>query len=85
MIAPGKQILSSVIRFRLYYFITGTAFIFIILLLIKLVIGRTVSSVKALSETANKVARGDFATLASSKAKDEVGDLIHSFNTMVLL
>jgi sigma-B regulation protein RsbU (phosphoserine phosphatase) len=84
MIAPGKQILSSVIRFRLYYFITGTAFIFIILLLIKLVIGRTVSSVKALSETANKVARGDFATLAPSKAKDEVGDLIHSFNTMVL-
>ena len=84
MIAPGKQILSSVLQFRLYYFITGTAFIFIILLLIKLVIGRTVSSVKALSETANKVARGDFATLAPSKTKDEVGDLIHSFNTMVL-
>lgn len=83
MMAPGKQILSSVIRFRLYYFITGTAFIFIILLLIKLVIGRTVSSVKALSETADKVARGDFATLAPSKTKDEVGELIRSFNMMV--
>ena len=84
MIAPGKQILSSVIRFRLYYFITGTAFIFVILLLIKLVMGRTVSSIKALSDTANRVARGDFVTLAPSKTKDEVGELIHSFNTMVV-
>jgi sigma-B regulation protein RsbU (phosphoserine phosphatase) len=84
MIAPGKQILSSVIRFRLYYFITGTAFIFVILLLIKLIMGRTVSSVKDLSETADKVARGDFVTLTPSKTKDEVGDLIHSFNTMVV-
>ena len=84
MIAPGKEILASVIRFRLYYFITGTAFIFIILLLIKLVLGRTVSSVKALSETADKVARGNFVTLVPSKTKDEVGELIRSFNTMVL-
>ena len=84
MIAPGKQILSSVLRFRLYYFITGTAFIFIILLLIKQVMGSTVSSIKALSDTAHKVARGDFVTLAPSKKKDEVGELIHSFNTMVL-
>ena len=84
MIAPGKQILSSIIRFRLYYFVTGTAFIFVILLLIKLIMGRTVSSIKALSDTANRVARGDFVTLAPSKTKDEVGELIHSFNTMVV-
>jgi sigma-B regulation protein RsbU (phosphoserine phosphatase) len=84
MIAPGKQILASVIRFRLYYFITGTAFIFVILLLIKFIMGRTVSSIKALSDTANRVAHGDFVTLTPTKTKDEVGELIHSFNTMVL-
>jgi sigma-B regulation protein RsbU (phosphoserine phosphatase) len=84
MIAPGKQILSSVIRFRFYYFITGTVFIFVILLLIKLTMGRTVSSIEALSDTVNRVARGDFVTLAPSKTKDEVGELIHSFNTMVV-
>jgi sigma-B regulation protein RsbU (phosphoserine phosphatase) len=84
MIAPGKQILSSIIRFRLYYFITGTAFIFVILLLIKFIMGRTVSSIKALSDTANRVARGDFVTLTPTKTKDEVGELIRSFNTMVL-
>lgn len=84
MIAPGKQILSSVIRFRLYYFITGTVFIFVILLLIKLIMGRTVSSIKALSDTANLVAGGDFVTLMPSKSNDEVQELINSFNTMVV-
>jgi sigma-B regulation protein RsbU (phosphoserine phosphatase) len=84
MIAPAKKVLSSIIRFRLYYFITGTAFIFIILLLIKQVMGSTVSSIKALSDTAHKVARGDFVTLTPPKTKDEVSDLIQSFNTMVL-
>ena len=84
VMAPAKKVLSSIIRFRLYYFLTGTAFIFIILLLIKQVMGSTVASIKALSDTAHKVARGDFVTLAPSKKKDEVGELIHSFNTMVL-
>ncbi len=84
MIAPGKQIFSSVIRFRLYYFITATVFILVILLLIRLALSRTVFSIKALSDTANKVARGDFVTLAPSKTKDEVGELIRNFNTMVL-
>ncbi|CAB1059805.1 Serine phosphatase RsbU, regulator of sigma subunit [Olavius sp. associated proteobacterium Delta 1] len=84
MIAPGKQILSSVIRFRLYYFISGTIFISVILLLIKLIMGRTVSSIEALSDTADRVARGDFVTLAPSKTRDEVAELIHSFNTMVV-
>ena len=84
MFAPGKQILSSVNRFRLYYFITGTAFIVIILLLIKLVMGRTVFSIKALSNAAEKVAQGDFTTLETQKPKDEVDDLVRSFNTMVV-
>ncbi|RUM88989.1 MAG: hypothetical protein DSZ24_02330, partial [Thermodesulfatator sp.] len=84
MIAPGKQILASILRFRLYYFITGTAFILMIVLLIRLVMGRTVSSIRALSDTAHKVARGDFVTLATPKTKDEVSELIQSFNTMVL-
>jgi sigma-B regulation protein RsbU (phosphoserine phosphatase) len=84
MIAPGKQIFSTVIQFRLYYFITATGFILIILLLIRLALVRTVFSIKALSKTANKVARGDFVTLEPSKTKDEVGELLNNFNTMVL-
>jgi sigma-B regulation protein RsbU (phosphoserine phosphatase) len=84
MIAPGEQIFSSVIRFRLYYFLTAAAFILVILILIRLALSRSVSSIKALSESARKVAEGNFATLAPSRKKDEVGELIHSFNRMVL-
>jgi sigma-B regulation protein RsbU (phosphoserine phosphatase) len=84
MIAPGKQIFSSIIRFRLYYFITATTFILFILLLIRLALFRSIFSIKALSASAKRVAGGDFVTLEPSKKKDEVGDLIHSFNTMVM-
>ena len=84
MVAPGKQVFSSIIRFRWIYFFTATGFILVILYLIRLALARTVFSIRALSETAKKVARGDFVTLAPAGKKDEVGELIDSFNTMVL-
>ena len=85
MIAPGKEILSPIVRFRLYYFIIGPGFILLILLLIKSVMGKAVFSIKEVSQAAERIARGDFAKLLPVKVKtrDEVGDLIRSFNTMV--
>jgi sigma-B regulation protein RsbU (phosphoserine phosphatase) len=82
MIAPGKEILSPIIRFRLYYLMIGSGLILLILLLIKLVAGQTVSSIKELSQAADRIARGDFSPLLPVKTRDEVGDLIQSFNTM---
>jgi sigma-B regulation protein RsbU (phosphoserine phosphatase) len=82
MIAPGKEILSPIVRFRLYYFMLGSGLILLILLLIRLVAGRTVSSIKELSHAADRIARGDFSPLLPVKTRDEVGDLIQSFNTM---
>jgi sigma-B regulation protein RsbU (phosphoserine phosphatase) len=84
MIAPGKVILSSIIRFRQYYFLTVAGFILFILLLIRFVTGRTVSSIKDVSQAAEKVARGDFGKPLSVKTQDEVGELTRSFNAMVL-
>jgi sigma-B regulation protein RsbU (phosphoserine phosphatase) len=83
MIAPGKEILSPIVRFRLYYFMIGSGLILLILLLIRLVAGRTVASIKELSQAADRIARGDFSPLLPVKTRDEVGDLIQSFNTMV--
>jgi sigma-B regulation protein RsbU (phosphoserine phosphatase) len=83
MIAPGEEILSPIVRFRLYYLIIGSALILLILLLIRLVAGRTVASIKELSQAADRIARGDFSPLLPVKTRDEVGDLIKSFNTMV--
>jgi sigma-B regulation protein RsbU (phosphoserine phosphatase) len=84
IIAPGRVILSSIIRFRLYYFLTVAGFILFILLLIRFVTGRTVSSIKDVSRAAERVARGDFGNPLSVKTQDEVGELTRSFNTMVL-
>ncbi len=82
MIAPGRKILAPIVRFRLYYFITGAGFILIILLLMKLVAGRTVAAIKEVSRAAERIARGDFDHQLPVKTRDEVGHLMQSFNTM---
>ena len=83
LISPGSKILSLLIRFRIYFFAVGGIFILVILFLIRFITGRTVSSIKDVSEAAHRVAKGDYDVSLSAKTQDEVGDLIHSFNTMV--
>ncbi|MEJ2167888.1 MAG: SpoIIE family protein phosphatase [Desulfobacterales bacterium] len=83
MIAPGRKILAPIVHFRLYYLITGAGFILLILLLMKLVTGRTVSAIKEVSRAADRIAKGDFNQPLPVKTEDEVGDLTRSFNTMM--
>ena len=83
MVAPGRQILGPVISFRSFYIVTGSLFIIIILLLIRLVTGRTVSSIKAVSTAAENIAVGHYSSLPPAKSQDEVGQLTNNFNTMV--
>ncbi len=83
MISPGKNILAPLVRLRWYYFISGAVFIFLILGFIRLALGRTVSSIQDLSKAARNVSAGHFVTLAPPKTRDEVCDLVCSFNTMV--
>jgi sigma-B regulation protein RsbU (phosphoserine phosphatase) len=83
MIAPGKEILSPIVRFRFYYFAIGMGFIILIVVLIKFVTGRTVASIKEVSQAAERIARGDFDQPLPVKTQDEVGELTRSFNTMM--
>ncbi len=83
MIAPGEKILSPIVKFRLYYFMSGAAFIVLILLLIRFVTGRTVSAIKDISRAAERIAGGDFGKPLPVKTRDEVGELTRSFNTMM--
>ncbi|MEJ2099252.1 MAG: SpoIIE family protein phosphatase [Desulfobacterales bacterium] len=84
MIAPGEKILAPIVTFRLYYSMSGAALIVLILLLIRLVTGRTVSSIKDISRAAKRIAGGDFGKPLPVKSRDEVGELTRSFNTMML-
>ncbi len=83
LITPGGKVLSPLIRFRIYFFAVGGIFILAVLLLIRFVTGRTVSSIRDVSEAAHRVAEGDYEVSLSATTQDEVGDLIYSFNTMV--
>lgn len=84
IVAPGKEILSPITNFRFYYSLTGVVFIFFIILLIRWVIGRTVSSIKDVSTAAERIAKGQFSTSLPVKTRDEVGELTQSFNTMMI-
>jgi sigma-B regulation protein RsbU (phosphoserine phosphatase) len=84
MIAPGEKILAPILRFRLYYSMSCAVFIFFILLLIRFVTGRTVSSVKDISRAADRIAHGEFGTPLPILTRDEIGDLTRSFNTMMV-
>jgi len=83
MIAPGKVILAPIVKFRNFYIVGGSLFVLLILLLIRIVTGRTVSSIKDVSEAAGSIAQGDYSTVLQVKTQDEVGQLIRNFNTMV--
>jgi len=83
MVAPGKEILAPIVRFRLYYFAIGAGLIFFIVVLIRIVTGRTVTAIQEVSQAAQRVAGGDYGKLLSVKTQDEVGELIRSFNSMV--
>ena len=84
MIAPGKAILSPIVRFRFFYFAVGAVFILSIVIMIKMVTGRTVTAIKDISHAAERIACGDFGKLLPVKTQDEVGELTRNFNKMVL-
>ena len=83
MFAPSSEILAPILRFRTYYLVIGSFCILFVLLLIRMVTGRIVSSIKDVSRAAADIARGHFGPLPLARSQDEVGQLISNFNTMV--
>jgi sigma-B regulation protein RsbU (phosphoserine phosphatase) len=83
MIAPGKAILAPIVTFRFYYFAVSAGFILLIVVLIRIVTGRTAATIREVSKAAERVAGGDYEDLLVAKTRDEVGELIRSFNSMV--
>ena len=83
MVAPGRDILSPIVKFRNYYIVGGSLFVLLILLLIRVVTGRTVSSIKDVSNAAESIAQGNYSAFLPVKTEDEVGQLRQNFNTMV--
>jgi len=83
MVAPGREILAPIVKFRNYYIVGASLFVLLILLLIRVVTGRTVSSIKDVSSAAERIAQGNYSAFLPVKTEDEVGQLRQNFNTMV--
>lgn len=84
LIAPGDEVLAPILSFRNYYIAGAVLEFFIILLLIRMVIMKTVGSIKEVSDAAKKVSRGDYSPHLATKYRDEMGTLVRDFNTMVV-
>ena len=82
IIAPGKDILLPITDFRNYFVAFGTLFLLVIVALIRFVTGRTVSAIRKVSEAARYIAAGRYDTKLPPQTRDEVGELIASFNQM---
>ena len=82
IIAPGKEALRPIIRFKLFYIISFAVCIPLILLFILNVTNRITARIKALSTAADGLAHGHFGPPLPITTVDEVGELTRSFNAM---
>ena len=78
LVGPGKKILAPIVRFRTYYFIGWILSIFLIILCIRFIVGKMVTSITGISRAAEKVAEGDYGTPLPVGWHDEIGQLMRA-------
>ncbi|HDZ91329.1 MAG TPA: adenylate/guanylate cyclase domain-containing protein [Deltaproteobacteria bacterium] len=83
LFATGKKVLGPIIRFRNYYLAGGAVVILLVLLFIRMVVGRMVRSFTEISKAAERIAGGDYGDPIPVRGRDEIAQLTRSFNTMV--
>jgi len=84
LFAPGEKVLEPMIKLRIYYGVAGGVSILLILILIHFMSGKMVRTIQEISRAAEDVARGDYGDPLPVKTADEMGQLIASFNKMVV-
>ena len=82
--AHGDEILSPIIRFRNVYFSIAIAFVLIAVLMLRRTSMSTVNAIRAVSQAAEAIAKGEYGEPLKAETEDEVGELTRSFNTMVV-
>ncbi len=81
--ARGSQILAPILQFRLYFLAGGVLCLTFILLLIRLAVHPVVMNIRSIADKAALVAQGDYGGPLPVASRDEIGQLILSFNYMV--
>ena len=83
LFAKGEKIFKPIIQYRNAFALGGIFFIIIILVLIRLQVGNIVKKIKKLSEKAKEVAKGNYGDPLTIETRDEIGQLVQSYNDMV--
>lgn len=81
--APGEQVLGPIIKLMRRYVVVGFFCVVLVVLLIRLVTGRMVRSIREVSQAAREVARGRYRKVPPQPGRDEIARLVEDFNTMV--
>jgi sigma-B regulation protein RsbU (phosphoserine phosphatase) len=82
IMAPGEKVLQPIIRFKLFYILTITICILLILFFIRQATNRVTTRIKEVSAAADDLAKGKFSSPLSITTRDEVSELAQSFNKM---
>jgi sigma-B regulation protein RsbU (phosphoserine phosphatase) len=82
VIAPGRQVLKPILKFKWLFTFAGIFSILIFILLIRTVFTKTTRSIKKVSDAAKELADGRFGAPIPVLSSDEVGELTQNFNTM---
>jgi sigma-B regulation protein RsbU (phosphoserine phosphatase) len=82
VIAPGDKVLQPIIRFKLFYILSLTICIILILLFIRRTIDQITSRIKEITVAADELSKGNFGPSFPVKTRDEVGELTKCFNKM---
>lgn len=81
--AKGETIFKPIIDYRNAFALGGIFLIVIILVLIRLQVGKIVGKIRNLSERAKQVAKGDYGDPLKIETQDEIGQLVQNYNAMV--
>jgi phosphoserine phosphatase RsbU/P len=82
IIAPGAQVLQPILHFRLFYILSFSLAIVVILVVIRTTVSRLTARIKEISAAAESLAGGRFGSPLMVTSRDEVGELTVSFNKM---
>ena len=79
----GEDILKPIIQYRNFFGLSGFMIIGLVIFLIRNHVLKLTDNIRQLSDRAGHVARGEYADPIRINGWDEMGMLVHNFNTMV--
>jgi class 3 adenylate cyclase len=83
LFAPGETVFKPIINARNSFILGSVLVLVLIIILIRFNVGKTVSAIKLLSLDSINVANGVYQDPINISSKDEIGQLVESYNKMV--